>query len=214
MFLYGFELHRLLIIKNLILNLINWFCYSTYVSRRICIDPLKIGDISCYSTYVSRRISIDPLIIGDNCSFQWKTWRLVKWRRNDITSSGTKFKIVSLEFFPSNVIQGPLPEAPPTESDRIRPSDYVGFGRIWWDLVGFSRIRLDSVGFGRIGRIRSDSVGFCRIRSDSVGVAPGRGPYSFQHRRPPLAVTSTKFDKCRSRHFSTHAYLRVVLKLP
>ena len=104
MFLYGFELHRLLIIKNLILNLINWFCYSTYVSRRICIDPLKIGDISCYSTYVSRRISIDPLIIGDNCSFQWKTWRLVKWRRNDITSSGTKFKIVSRNFFPSNVV--------------------------------------------------------------------------------------------------------------
>ena len=60
-------------------------------------------------------------------------------------------------------------------SDRIRPSDSAGFGRIWSDLVGFSRIWSDLVGFGRIrsnlvgfSRIWSDSVGFGRIRSDLV----------------------------------------------
>ena len=61
-------------------------------------------------------------------------------------------------------------------SDRIRPSDSVGFSRIQSDLVGFGRIWSDSVGFGRIqsdsvrfSRIWSDSVGFGRIWSDLVG---------------------------------------------
>ena len=62
--------------------------------------------------------------------------------------------------------------------DRIRPSDYVRFGRIWSDSVRFGRIWpdfdfwlirsiwSDSVGFGRIW---TDSVGFGRIWSDLVG---------------------------------------------
>ena len=52
---------------------------------------------------------------------------------------------------------------PRSYSDRIRPSDSAGYGRILPDLVGFSRIQSDLVGFGRIW---SDLVGFGRIWSD------------------------------------------------
>ena len=73
-----------------------------------------------------------------------------------------------------NTIQGPLPEATPTESDRRIVPDLVGFDRLWSDLVGFGRIWSYLVGFGRIWLdfdfwSDSDSVGFCRIGSDLVG---------------------------------------------
>ena len=62
-------------------------------------------------------------------------------------------------------LRGPLPEATPTESDRIR-LDSVGFGWIRLDSVGFGRIRSESIGFDRN---RSDSIGIDLIRSDLVG---------------------------------------------